>query len=109
MMPEFKRIGQVTNAVRIEISPAAAPYRWDEYWGWSGVNELWIGQFASSVMGCCDTNPSDWFVSPFAVPASAWRVIELWDDQQLRWVPIQASADRMVQEMVPLAEEVLNG
>jgi hypothetical protein len=90
------------DAVRIEVKPSAAPFKWYEYWEWCGVSPVYIGQLGFWDSDGNGSDPDEWFVTPIPIPSSNWLAVEHFDPETASWKPLASSRDRMVRELIPL-------
>lgn len=93
------RYSSLANAVRIEVRPEAAPYSYVDFLNWCAMPCHIIDSLeerSSFKFG----NPREWYCSPAPIPASEWLGIEVWDMDQLRWIPLAQSTDLQILELV---------
>ena len=94
------RYSALKDAVRIEVRPEAAPYAYNDYLNWCAMPYHIIDSLEerrSFKFG----NPREWYCSPSPIPASEWLGIEVWDMDQLRWIPLLESTDLQILELAP--------
>lgn len=102
------RQSEVLEIARIVLKPATAPYRWDEYWIWAGVDEPHMKMWrAGDKYG--KGNSVNWWVTPLEIPSSEWIGVQVWDPFDFRWIPLHRSRNRIQRELIPLLPQRLRG
>lgn len=81
--------------IRIEVTPEAAPYSWQDYKKKSGAHRKHIRGLEKAALEC-GAKPSEWRVSFSPVPKSKWLAVEVWNWPKQIWEDFATVIDKRV-------------